>query len=346
MGGAAEGAFDGVNELSSLLKDKTTNAFKNLVPYANSFAKSLTDIIEVYTRFDNGTLTVEQRLKGLNDLMANRFLLSAEEANEQFIRLGLGAFDISNGLYEWDRVQEQLNDTIAEANAHLDMNSEGQMNTTTAVREHIDALRSLSLAEKDISDSGNDIRTDFQKMEGQIDSFTESMVRAAVEGQSMKDALVSAAKGLTIDLISEFIKRQLAAQFGNAAIVASATATASAVGAAWAGPAFLSATATGGISSAAGLASITAGLTAARGLAVFAATGADFTTNGPQLMVVGEQGREHVSVTPLEGPNINGPQGGVTINISGDFIGTQDFVESTLMPAINLAQRQGRWSIA
>jgi hypothetical protein len=77
-----------------------------------------------------------------------------------------------------------------------------------------------------------------------------------------------------------------------------------------------------------------------------AATGADFVTDGPQLMMVGEAGREQVSVTPLEGPNLNGPQGGITIQVMGDFIGNQDFVEGTLIPAINLAQNQGRAAIA
>ena len=77
-----------------------------------------------------------------------------------------------------------------------------------------------------------------------------------------------------------------------------------------------------------------------------AATGADFNTSGPQLMLVGEAGREHVSVTPLEGPNINGPQGGSTFNFYGDIIGTDEYVENNLIPAINLATQQGRASIA
>jgi hypothetical protein len=43
-----------------------------------------------------------------------------------------------------------------------------------------------------------------------------------------------------------------------------------------------------------------------------AAKGDDFVTNGPQLMLVGENsgGRERVQVTPLSSPNINGPKGG------------------------------------
>jgi hypothetical protein len=78
----------------------------------------------------------------------------------------------------------------------------------------------------------------------------------------------------------------------------------------------------------------------------FAATGADFTTSGPQLMMVGEAGREHVSVTPLEGPNINGPQGGNTFIFNGDIIGTDDYIENNLIPAVNLAITQGRAALA
>ncbi len=77
-----------------------------------------------------------------------------------------------------------------------------------------------------------------------------------------------------------------------------------------------------------------------------AATGADFTTSGPQMMMVGEAGREHVSVTPLEGPNINGPQGGNTFIFNGDIIGTDDYIENNLIPAVNLAITQGRAALA
>ena len=76
-----------------------------------------------------------------------------------------------------------------------------------------------------------------------------------------------------------------------------------------------------------------------------AATGADFITDGPQLMLVGEgKGPEHVQVTPLAGgdPNINGPQGsGMTINIQGSVIGTEEFTEQVLMPQIEEGIRLG-----
>lgn len=59
----------------------------------------------------------------------------------------------------------------------------------------------------------------------------------------------------------------------------------------------------------------------------YAAKGADFVTNGPQMLVVGDNpgGRERVQVTPESSPNINGPKGAnvsignLSINQDVDF---------------------------
>jgi|TARA_R110002074_G_scaffold69568_2_gene162143 hypothetical protein len=68
-----------------------------------------------------------------------------------------------------------------------------------------------------------------------------------------------------------------------------------------------------------------------------AATGASFVTDGPQMMLVGEQGREQVNVTPLEGPNIAGPQTSpVSINITGNVL-SNEFVMDDVIPAIRQA---------
>ena len=75
-----------------------------------------------------------------------------------------------------------------------------------------------------------------------------------------------------------------------------------------------------------------------------AATGADFVTSGPHMIMVGDNpgGREQVSVTPLSSPNIDGPQGGgsVTVNVSGNVL-SQDFVEGELAENIKEAIRRG-----
>jgi len=71
--------------------------------------------------------------------------------------------------------------------------------------------------------------------------------------------------------------------------------------------------------------------------------GADFVTDGPQMMMVGEgNGPERVQVTPLVDPNLDGPQGGgMTINIQGSVIGTEQFTEDVLMPQIEEGLRLG-----
>ncbi len=94
----------------------------------------------------------------------------------------------------------------------------------------------------------------------------------------------------------------------------------------------------------AGSAALAGSVAGAQALALFAASGADFVTNGPQLMVVGDNrsGKEHVQVTPMGGdPNLNGPQGGATFNFYGDVIGTDQFVRDSLIPKIKNAMRLG-----
>jgi len=69
-----------------------------------------------------------------------------------------------------------------------------------------------------------------------------------------------------------------------------------------------------------------------------AATGFDGIVNKPTMFMTGEAGAERVSVTPLEGPNINGPQGGgITLNISAPLV--DETVVDSIIPAIEKAQR-------
>tara|TARA_R100001594_G_scaffold57337_2_gene91260 strand:- start:13292 stop:14950 length:1659 start_codon:yes stop_codon:yes gene_type:complete len=70
--------------------------------------------------------------------------------------------------------------------------------------------------------------------------------------------------------------------------------------------------------------------------------GADFVTDGPQMMMVGEGGGpERVQVTPLADPNIEGPQGqGITLNISGNVL-HESFVEDNIIPQIREGLRLG-----
>ena len=63
--------------------------------------------------------------------------------------------------------------------------------------------------------------------------------------------------------------------------------------------------------------------------------------DSPTTFLAGEAGAEMVNVTPLEGPNLDGPQGsGVTVNLSGNVI-SSEFVEEELPSLIQEAIRKG-----
>ena len=71
--------------------------------------------------------------------------------------------------------------------------------------------------------------------------------------------------------------------------------------------------------------------------------GLDEVITKPTLILAGEGNKaESVQITPLEGPNIDGPQmnSSITVNVSGNVL-TQDFVEDELAGAIRDAARRG-----
>ena len=73
------------------------------------------------------------------------------------------------------------------------------------------------------------------------------------------------------------------------------------------------------------------------------AKGGDFVTDGPQMIMVGDNpgGRERVQVTPLSSPNINGPQSGaINITFSGNVM-SDTFIEDEAIPKIREAIRRG-----
>ena len=92
------------------------------------------------------------------------------------------------------------------------------------------------------------------------------------------------------------------------------------------------------------MAGIQSALVLAQKPPIAAARGANFVTDGPQMMLVGDNpgGRERVQVTPLSSPNIDGPaQGGaINVTISGNVM-SQDFVEGELAEQIKTAIRRG-----
>jgi|APSaa5957512493_1039668.scaffolds.fasta_scaffold10066_4 hypothetical protein len=69
------------------------------------------------------------------------------------------------------------------------------------------------------------------------------------------------------------------------------------------------------------------------------AKGGDFVTNKPEMIMVGEAGREHVRITPIDRPESRALKdgGNITLNISAPLI--DETILDTIIPAIQKAQR-------
>ena len=71
----------------------------------------------------------------------------------------------------------------------------------------------------------------------------------------------------------------------------------------------------------------------------FAEKGFDGVVNQPTMFMTGESNKaEHVSITPLESPNISGGKGGGTININISAMTADEAVIDTIIPALERAK--------
>ena len=74
------------------------------------------------------------------------------------------------------------------------------------------------------------------------------------------------------------------------------------------------------------------------------ARGGSFITQGQQMIMVGDNagGRERVDITPISSPDFGDAGGGngITVNIMGNVIGTQEFVRDNLLPEIENSIRR------
>ena len=71
------------------------------------------------------------------------------------------------------------------------------------------------------------------------------------------------------------------------------------------------------------------------------AKGGEFVTNQPEMIMVGEAGREHVKITPIDRPADRAlGSSNVTVNFSGNVL-SKDFIEDEAIPQIKEALRRG-----
>jgi hypothetical protein len=92
----------------------------------------------------------------------------------------------------------------------------------------------------------------------------------------------------------------------------------------------------------AGLGALQAGIVLSQKPPQAFAKGGDFVTNKPEMIMVGEAGREHVTITPIDRPESRALKDGSSINITiqGGIV-DQSYVSNELIPAINKATSLG-----
>jgi len=311
MGGEAEGAFDGVHKLTSIIKDQTIATFKNLVSPIDTAAAALADFITIA---DQGALSQAERNQ---KLMKDEFFGAALRRQ------------IRDGIVEQYNTEKEADEgrkKSAEEQWAIDLVTQGSLRTTAEdhivlafaidkVRRETEALMIVQQKQVDllpeITLEANDLSTAW---DSQATASLEAGLKGVAMAQDMGEASRALAKQYLIEGVFGLVKNVLATSPPIIALPLAAAA---------------------GFAANALFDSI-----------MPAATGADFITNGPQMMMVGEAGREQVSVTPLEGPNVNGPQGGNTFNFYGDIIGSDEYIDNNMIPAINLAVTQGRSALA
>ena len=316
-------------------------------------AESFSSFLEVIGRVDEGTLTLEERITGLNDIIANQYILSADEMTAAFQRLGMGAFDSTDIFGEMQRVQTELTEAQTQAvvvteehTAVVTLSAEASFlaleateSLTAAHGQQVLKLHEVNKAWKDVIALGNkgattfkavalpvnDLTTDFQKFEAGSKLAFESAGNAATAASE----IIAAAAG---DDKERQILAMRIAQI--AALINTAQGVTKALAASPPPFNFINAAAVG----AAGAMQVSA-IQGAINQARSAATGLDEVFDRPTQITVGDTREgERVQVTPESGEAAGAM--GITVIINSP-ITYEGFTRDVIIPEIREALRLG-----
>jgi hypothetical protein len=179
----------------------------------------------------------------------------------------------------------------------------------TSIEDYLKNLEKIQVAEETIEEAVK--RAEKEKQKAKEKSVIQDLKNAALSGQSASEAMKSVVRAEVMEAVAGYISSVLKTV-----------------------PFPLN------IALAAGGGAVVSGLVdkALAGVPKFA-EGFDGVVNQPSLFIAGEAGAEQVQVTPLEGANVAGPQGGVTVNISAPLV--DETVIDHIIPAIEKAGRLG-----
>tara|TARA_R110000823_G_scaffold220207_1_gene348888 strand:+ start:410 stop:1894 length:1485 start_codon:yes stop_codon:yes gene_type:complete len=300
MAGSLDQASNSAGDLAEKIGEKLSPLVVAMASDFKRTAENLSELISPTVISDQDTFNELIRER---NLLSDSFTETLSETNEKLSEETLFVGDLWN---EWVEVGEISKDAI-------DLG-------TVALDEQIQKFNDLLFVKGEalkLTSAEMDMEMEYVKVidvtRGAIQNkYAEEMKGAALSGQSAIEAMKSVVRAETMEAVAGYLASVLKSVPFPANLIFAAAG--------------------GGV--VAGLMDKALGAVPNK-----FATGADFITSGPTPMLVGESGAERVSVTPLQGPNINGPQGGITLNIQGNMIGNESFVRDVLIPEISNAKR-------
>ena len=292
--------------------------------------------------------------KILIDLIVQKKQALKEESNAK----KQAGEDHKDAMANWAKEEKQRikiqKDTVS---ATMEINKGNLMFQLEMIEVRMQQFRNLGFAEIDIAKWAEEQKTDIviQHLEKRsslynsfmagYDTFINSLTDMEMTGKERREKIWESTKaGFTKflgELLKEKIKSMIAeaivektASVGKVAVVAGEAKIMSAL---WASPAFASVLATGGTNIPVAIGQLQAGKIASQAVMAYA-KGGDFVTNKPEMIMVGEAGREHVKITPVDRPENRAlKDGGLTINVSAPLV--DETILDTIIPAIEKAHR-------
>ncbi|MAF25543.1 hypothetical protein CL634_08235, partial [bacterium] len=341
---------DSINQVVTAAGDLAIKFGDVLGPAVRDVAGFLTDLLEntqAFLEWADGVNTAEEAQKQLDEeFIKTKSLIS--DVSEQFglttdsSKTLIGQMrDLKDELAimsEDDFLQGRINPAI---NAQFRLGEQMRL-TSTAMKDQIENTIQLTPVYTEVTDIASEYLNTLEKIpivsedvsKAQQDAIDDALKLEKQRKQEARNFVSNMqTMGKAYPEMEKAGKRAAQVQALVDAYAGANAAYKAMAGIAFVGPAL-------GIAAAA--AALGAGLANVK-MIEKAATGADFVTSGPQMLMVGDNpgGREQVSVTPLSSPNIEGPQGGnpITLNISAPLL--DDTVVDSIIPALREAIRRG-----
>ena len=279
------------------------------------------------------------------DFLEEKFKKSAEDTVTEFVKFEQALLTNQLQLEMWQFKLDKANETIMQSGGALTFMSQEQAAASRMVEEfarRIQAVTDAFIAQElpmeqaiertlDASKVFYEISVNLEKVKGNIDSLADPFRLTVNFANMLGEAITNAfepgqtgGESLKAFIIS-FINLIQQAVLASKLLSETLTFT-------FAGP-------LGVVQAIGALAALEFAKSEVRNLQ-FAETGFDGVVNQPTLFMTGEGNKaERVSVTPLQGPNINGPQGGGGIHLHFGAVTNEDYVKDFIVPEIQKAQR-------